>query len=304
MLTARQIDLRKTGIGCSELLAALGKDSRCSRLELYLRKIGELPDIDLSDNERVECGTYMEPAIRVLFERKLGHSIVKLDDTLRHREAPLVGHPDGMIDALDCGIEFKNRDWLIFRDEYGEDGTDQVPLRDLVQCVGYMLLTSKKRWLLGALVGGNERHVFEIGYDDQLAEAILAGVREFWSHVERGEPPEPMTPDEVKLRWPKDLGTPITATDEIIEDLLELAEAKKRLKQAELAEAEPKMRIRRFMQENSELVGPDGKILATWRKARDSKKFDVNRFAEDYPEIYADPEYQRTQTGSRRFLLK
>jgi predicted phage-related endonuclease len=321
-LTAQQKIERSSGVGCSEILAALGKDERCSRVELYRRKIGELPDPDFSDNERVECGDVLEPSIRALFERKLGVSIVKLPGTLRHPTAPLVGHPDGIVTAEpigpdanpariktlfadEPGIEFKNRDWLVFHgheSEYGEDWTDQVPLRDLVQCVGYMTLADKRRWLLGALVGGNERHVFEIHYDEDLVAAILAGVAEFWGHVETLTPPDPSTPEEVKLRWPKDLGTDIAATDEIVEATIEHARLKVRLKALEQEEAATKARIQKFMAENALLTGPDGKLLATWKTARDSDKFDVKAFAEDHPQMHE--RYLKPTPGSRRFLNK
>ncbi|MCA9244457.1 MAG: YqaJ viral recombinase family protein [Phycisphaerales bacterium] len=301
-LTHEQIVARRAGVGSSEILAALGKDSRCSRLELYKRKVGELPDPDFSDNERVLVGSVIEPAIRSLFEDKLGTSIVKFDDTLQHPSVPLVGHPDGIIESMDCGIEFKNRDWLIFRDEYGEDGTDQVPLRDLVQCVGYMELTGLRRWLVGVLVGGNERHLFEIHYDADLAAAIRFGVEAFWEYVKRMRPPPPETPEDVKLMWPKDLGTSIDATSEIETICAELALAKTELKAAEQRENELKAKVQRFMGENAVLVGSEGKPLATWKAPQDSLKFDAKQYQEDHP-LLCDP-YMRKVPNARRFLLK
>lgn len=303
-LTAQQLIARSRGVGCSEVWSALGKDPRCSRVELYKRKVGELPDLDFSDNERVECGTLLEAGIRELFSRKLKHPIVKVPQTLAHPTAPLVGHPDGIVHGFDDepGIEFKNRDRLVYLDEYGEDWTDQVPLRDLVQCTGYMLLTGKRRWLLGAFVGGNERHIFEIRYDEQLAEAIIIGVTEFWSHVERREPPEPMTPDEVKLRWPKDLGTAIEATDNILAECVALNEAVMNRKRAELREADHKTVVQKYMAEHAQLTSPDGKVLATWRTAKDSERIDAKRLRAERPDVWQ--EYAVTQPGSRRFLLE
>lgn len=302
-LTAEQVHARKRGVGCSELLAALGKDPRCSRLELYKRKVGELPELDLSDNERVEAGDVLEPAIRELFSRKLKQPIVKLPDTLMHPDVPLVGHPDGYVLFEDePGIEFKNRDRSVFFDEYGEDWTDQVPLRDLVQCSGYMILTHKRRWLLGAFVGGNERHIFEIRYDEQLAGAILAGVRDFWSHVEQRRPPDPETPEEVKLRWPKDLGTTVVASAEVAELCAQLAGEKAVLKQAEEQKELTETQVKKFMAEAAQLVDADGTLLATWKTAKDSLRFDEAHFAKENPDLYA--KYQRRTPGSRRFLLK
>lgn len=302
-LTAEQVEARKRGVGCSELLAALGKDPRCSRLELYKRKVGELPELDLSDEERIIVGDVLEPGLRELFSRKLGFPIVKPDETVFHPELPLVGHPDGIVLSDDQpGIEFKNRDKYIFSEEYGEDWTDQVPIRDLVQCTGYMILTRKQRWLMGVLAGGNERHVFDIRYDEQLVAAIKVGVRDFWTHVEQRRPPNPETPEEVKLRWPKDLGTTVVATREISDLCVELAGAKSDLKEAETQKEAIEAKVKMFMEENAQLVDSDGTLLATWKTAKDSLRFDEALFAKENPDLYA--QYQRRTPGSRRFLLK
>jgi predicted phage-related endonuclease len=303
VLTSEQIQARKRGVGCSEILAALGKDPRCSRLELYKRKLGELPDVDLSDDERVQAGAVLEPGIRELFSRKLGFPIVKRDDTLFHPEIPLVGHPDGFVLFEDePGIEFKNRDRMVFKEEYGEDWTDQVPVRDLVQCMGYMMLTKRTRWLLGAFVGGNERHIFQVNFDAQLAEAIDVGVRNFWSHVEQRRPPDPETPEDVAIRWPKDIGATVIATHEVAELCAQLAQVKADIKAAEEHEAHLKSQIQMFMQDSAQLVDADGRLLATWKTAKASKKFDTKRFEAEHPALFT--QYLREQPGSRRFLLK
>ena len=302
-LTPEQIESRKRGVGCSEILAALGKDPRTSRLELYMRKIGELPELDLSDNERVEAGDLLEPVIRELFARKIGHPITKPDETLFHPELPLVGHPDGFVLHEDePGIEFKNRDRMIFLDEYGEDGTDQVPLRDLCQCVGYMMLTRRIRWHLGAFVGGNERHLFEIQYDEELAVAIGVGLKEFWSHVEQRRPPDPMTPDDVKLLWPRSIQSTRVATPEIEDLVREHARWKVELKEGKHRMDTAEAQIKHFMAEAGDLVTESGATIASWRSARDSRKFDETTFAYEHPDIYE--QYMRNVPGSRRFLNK
>src|SRR5690606_14007896 len=125
---------------CSELLAALGKDSRCSRLELFKRKVGELPELDLSDNERILFGNLLEPVLRQEFARRMGTEVIVPQQTLFHPTEPLVGHPDGWMPALNRGVEIKTADKFEAED-FGEPGSDQVPIRYLVQCAGYMALT-------------------------------------------------------------------------------------------------------------------------------------------------------------------
>lgn len=299
-LTAEQRQTRKRGVGGSEAFAALGKDPRCSRLELYLRKTGEMPEPDLSKDERVRFGALLEDAIRQEFSRRIERDVTTCA-TLEHPTYPLVGTPDGWMPALKHGVEIKMAD-KFEADDFGEPGTDQVPIRYLVQCACYMALTDSDRWKLCVLIGGNDLRIYEIPRDKELEAAILLGITEFWSHVEKRDPPSPETPTEVRLRWPKDLGHSIIATDEIIEQVAILTNASAEAKTAERIADEAKAEIQRFMQDASQLVHPTGTVIATWRKAKDSERFDAKRFAVEHPAMHA--QYSITQQGSRRFLLK
>ena len=302
-LTKEQLAERARGIGGSEMLAALGKDPRTTRLELYMRKVGELPEPDFSDNQRVHFGVKLEPVIRDEIAERIGHQIIVPHQTLHHPSAPIVAHPDGWIPALGEGVECKAADKHEAED-FGEPDSDQVPVRYLVQCMTYIAVTNAPRWRLGVLIGGNDFRMYTIPRDEQIIDAIQAGAREFWSHVERRIPPDPETPEDVKLRWPKDLGLIARATPEIETMCLELADAKVALKEAEQREGSLKMAIQKFMGEASELVDVQGKRLATWRTAKGFLKFsgDVEAFANTYPDLAA--QYVREQPGSRRFLLK
>lgn len=300
-LTAEQIETRKRGVGGSEILAAIGKDPRCSRLELYKRKVGELPELDLSDNERVRFGNLLEPVIRGEFSRRMGCEVIVPTQTLIHPNAPLLGHPDGWMPALSKGLEIKTAD-KYEADEFGEQDSDQVPVRYLVQCAAYMALTDAESWYLCVLIGGNDLRTYEIPRDPQIEAAVLAGASEFWSHVERRTPPDPMTPEEVRLRWPKDTGATAVASLEASSACWQLRDVKHELKQFELREEELRSEIQRCMQEAGNLVDSDGTLLATWRTAKPSMKFDTEAFAAAHPELYA--QYCKSVPGSRRFLLK
>jgi hypothetical protein len=104
------------------------------------------------------------------------------------------------------------------------------------------------------------------------------------------------------MRWPKDTGEEIFATDEIIDLCMQLSVAKGDAKQAEILKDGIQADVQRFMQDAANLIGPDGNPLATWRTAKPSMKFDEKRFAADHPALHQ--QYQREQPGSRRFLLK
>lgn len=301
-LTERQRAVRTRGVGGSEMLAALGKDSRCSRLELYKRKVGELPEADLSDDERVRFGVLLEPIVRSEFARRMALKVVGRRHTFVHPTLPLVASPDGQIPALGrVGLECKVAD-KFEAEEFGEADTDQVPVRYVVQCTTYMVVRDAPEWFLAVLIGGNDFRIYRIPRDAQIEAAIVAGARDFWTHVEERRPPRPETPDDVKLLWPKSLGTTVIATPEIEATCAEFARAKVALKEAELREGSLKMELQQFMTESSELVDAGGKRLATWRTNKDSEIFDTKAFAAAHPELHA--QFLRTRQGARPFLLK
>jgi len=50
------------------------------------------------------------------------------------------------------------------------------------------------------------------------------------------------------------------------------------------------------------LVTIDGRVLATWKSAKGSMKFDAKLFEQSMPDVYKS--YVREVAGSRRFLVK
>jgi hypothetical protein len=56
------------------------------------------------------------------------------------------------------------------------------------------------------------------------------------------------------------------------------------------------------MGESSTLSSIDGQVLATWKNAKSSPRFDSKLFQSAMPDIYK--QFVRDIPGSRRFLLK
>ena len=77
---------------------------------------------------------------------------------------------------------------------------------------------------------------------------------------------------------------------------------KDQLKKWEDEEEKLKLEIQKFMGVNSELVTLDGRVLATWKSAKGSMKFDAKLFEQSMPDVYKS--YVREVSGSRRFLVK
>jgi predicted phage-related endonuclease len=101
------------------------------------------------------------------------------------------GNLDRVIVGQRALIELKNCDAYVHRysGEWGEDGSDEVPLRYLLQVVHYLAITRYELAYLIALVGGNNLVRYVIHRDLELEERVIEGERAFWTHVEKREPP-------------------------------------------------------------------------------------------------------------------
>ena len=57
-----------------------------------------------------------------------------------------------------------------------------------------------------------------------------------------------------------------------------------------------------YIGQNDTLIDVDGSVLATFKSAKPSKKFDSETFKKEMPEVYE--RYSKLVDGSRRFLIK
>lgn len=177
---------RRNGIGASEASAALGMSPFESPRELYLRKIGALPDKE--ETEAMRWGTLLEPLIAREYERVTRETIFAQQLFLRSPDTPMMATIDAMTES-GHPVEFKAIGQWSAR-ELGEDETDQLPDHWLIQAHQQMLLSGTCRCDFAVLVGGQRLRIFQVERDEELTEALIVGVRAFWGCVERREAPE------------------------------------------------------------------------------------------------------------------
>ena len=81
-----------------------------------------------------------------------------------------------------------------------------------------------------------------------------------------------------------------------------LQQLQSQIKGLEAQEEHLKTLLMNYIGDNSELVTVDGRVLATWRSAKASKRFDSKLFQKAMPDIY--DQFVVESAGSRRFLIK
>jgi hypothetical protein len=134
------------------------------------------------------------------------------------------------------------------------------------------------------------------------APLIEQATRWWFDHVIEDRRPDPVTAAEVSLAYPSDDGSQVLASAEVAEQVAAARELAATIKAQEEELSGLKTEIQRAMGEGSVLVDQFGAPLASWKKAKDSERFDASAFKKAHPDLAA--QFTKVQTGSRRFLLK
>lgn len=276
---------RHSGLGASEALAYCGKDPRCSSLQLYLRKIGEVGE-NPGEDQRQQWGHRLEPVVRDWLAEELGVNIIASPPRVTSAAYPfLFAHLDGDIPSLRAVAEIKTSDRFLAQD-FGEVGTDDVPIRYVLQCHHQMIVTGYRRTHLAALIGGNDARRYVIDYDDQLAISLIARARNFWTHVEERQPPEVVSLHDADKRWPVSTDIETVCDVETVIALERLVNLRGQIKALETDAEVSELVVKKYMGNADCLTDATGTKLATW-KSQSREALDSKALTAAHPEIAA-----------------
>jgi putative phage-type endonuclease len=253
------LEERKRGIGASEAAAALGLSPFESPRELYLRKLGILPEVE--ETEAMRLGTLLEPVIAQEYMRRTGTVLAERQLFLRSDSSPLMATLDAVTSDW-MPVEFKAVGAWSARGLGGEE-TDEVPEHWLIQAHQQMLLAHAWRMEFAVLVAGQRLRIFRVERDEDLCQAIVGGVQAFWNRVlTRVAPPSDARADGriLHLLYPGSEGEVELGDDEAeLVDLYE--EMDQDLKWVEVRRKE--IRARLLEKLGNHAVGrlPDGRSL-------------------------------------------
>jgi len=296
-LSQQQIEVRATGLGGSDAAAAVGLSRWKSRYQLWLEKTGHAEPF--TGNDATHWGNMLEPIVRQEYANRTGLSIITPGETLKHPDFPFVlANIDGIVPddrIVECKTGRPSNDW-------GEPGTSEIPEEYVLQVQHYLMVTQLPRADVPVLLGGNDFRIYHIEADGETQALLLQGEREFWELVQRNEPPEPETPEDIRRRWPKSQDKPRIASGEIAAELQHLLIINRAHKENEERIERMKADIQKYLGECDTLVDERGRKLATWKTAKGATRFDAKAFEQAHPDLYR--EFCRPTEGSRRFLLK
>jgi putative phage-type endonuclease len=286
---------RMTGIGGSDAAAILGASRFKSAVDVWMDKTGQAEPIE--DNAPMLWGRTLEPVIRAHYCAMVGKTVLQ-PAMMRHPVHNfMLANLDGMVMG-DRVLEIKTARTA---DGWGDPGSDEIPLDYAAQVHHYMIVTGLPRADVAVLIGGSDFRIYTVYGDAELHDAMIEKEREFWRLVETNTMPEPQSGDDALKLFAKDNGASMEADDILLDDYNKLKSLREERKQVDARIEEVEDYIKRRMGEAAALAY-NGQTLATWKAAKDSSKFDADAFKAAHPDLFQ--QYQKTQAGSRRFLIK
>jgi hypothetical protein len=155
---------------------------------------------------------------------------------------------------------------------------------------------------LAVLLGGQELKVIKVDVTPEMMLEHVQWCAKWWGFVASDTQPDPETVEQCKMSWPVSESLYALANADLETYCGQLALASRQRKDLEDYEESLKLKIMNFMNSRDVLATMDGNVLATWKSAKGSKKFDAKAFQNAYPQMY--DQFVREVPGSRRFLIK
>jgi len=292
-------EIRKKGIGGSEVAAILGLDTFSSPYKVWLNKTGR--ESSAVDNKYTQAGLILESAVAEFFELRTKYRIIKTSAVQKTFQNPkfefAIGTPDRIYIAnrkVGKGVlECKTTQYVY----------DDIPEKWFIQLQWYLGILGLMYGSVAWLEHGLDFKFKEYEFDRTFFEFMIESVNKFWAeNIIKDVPPEPINSEDIKLMYRKHTeGLTIEATPELIGVHSELSAVKAAIKELEKKESDLTEAIKVVMRD-AEAVVTGERPLFTWRTAKSSQQFDKDRFKADQPELFE--KYQKEVEGSRRFLIK
>lgn len=185
-LTPKQLEIRRGVLGGTDAGAVLGVSKWRNAFDVYAEKVGDAPLVAHEPSPEMLWGLLLEDPIRRYYAELHDVKVRKPRGLVRHdRHRFMAGHLDG--DAGDHGLEIKTARWP---SGWGEHGSDQIPPAYRAQVWHYMYVTGKRRWVVAALIGGNDYREYTLEWTPAIDD-FAAELHDWWqSHVVAKAPPD------------------------------------------------------------------------------------------------------------------
>lgn len=294
--------MRNETIGSSEIAAVLGLDPHRTPYDVWLTKTGQQPEF--SGNEATKRGNILEPAVAEWFEQTYPeYKTASVVPPAIYRHGRCSATPDRVYKEWNGNVticEIKTTRIHVDAENLPQKWFLQAMYQAAVMLKGFNLKADfvYVAWLDAGLNFGAQ--VFLPDYE--FGERLMQSAEDWYSrHVIHGEPPEPVTAEDVKRMYPKSSQKSLQANDSILEVYTKAVESKRRIEAAE-AEYEVYTDALKLAMRDAEELEYMGNTLVTWKSSKDTTRFDAKALKEAQPELYE--KFTKISPGARQFRLK
>ena len=286
-MTAMENVDRTQHLGGSDLAAILGIDRFRTPLDVYLEKRGEGAPVE--ETEAMFWGKDLEDRICRRWATRNNRKIRRRNARIVHPKHPwLGGHIDRDVVGVREGLEAK----LSSADDWGPDGSADIPEHYVPQPHVYMAVTGYDRWHVTALLwsfGPPNQKDYVIERDEEMIGMLIeAGGRFMVDNVRKGVPPDPTSSEQANQLWNKAVvGRTTPITPDVLKAMGELVTEKEVQKASNARRDALELILKSHLQDSEVSVDEAAKALFSW-KSQGSNRFDQKRFQEDHPELFAE----------------
>jgi len=248
MLTDKEIQARREGLGGSDVAALFGLSPWKSPLQIYQDKIEPPQPQEMTEWQKL--GHVLEKNVLIPYYQEHYEGDLSFPSTQLHRTHKfMIGHIDGLVKNTTTLVECKNVGGYKNTDQWGEAESDMVPYPYLLQCQHYMEVFNASETHLVALFGGNKIETFVLKRNEKLIKKIIEKEKSFWeNHVLKKIPPAPSTLNDIRLLFPYASALKeAVATSELLGEIWEYKARIEKLGSAEKEVQKTKIKLQNFM---------------------------------------------------------
>lgn len=300
---------RKTYIGGSDVAAIMGLGAtydgvQQTPLTVYLRKIGEAPQMDAKQQLFLARRKRFEDPIVAMLREEFDGNIVATNKRYRDPEYDFM--------AAEIDWEWADQDGSIQNGEtktvhafafgesqgWGDPGTSDYPVQYVTQNMYGLGITGRQTCIVAAMVGIDNMIFYRLERDDEVIGIMRERVRDFWiKNVLARVPPEPLSYEDCLRLTLRMRGKPVEVDESIAKSISLLREIREESKANEITESEIKFDVLDFIRKKW-LLDPEaevvdnavlnfgGRKIATFN-AQSTNRIDAERLRDEKPEIAA-----------------
>ncbi len=300
MITEEQRQRRKGFLGSSDAAAVFDLDPFRDKTSVYWDKVADMPDDGPTASMR--AGNLLEGAILDYAAQELGVEIERDIEIAPPADLPYMGaNLDGRVDGKTHeGVEAKYDTFTV--DQWGDEGTDQVPERVIVQVHHQMAVAALDRvWVPVLKPRGFGLYV--VDRSEELISQVIEGERKFWDeHVlaelpPSGDPTPPLAYLKARNREPESI---VDLDEAALEAWRELEERRATAKAAKEDVDAAQARVIDLLGDAEGGRLPSGDLI-TFLEQKSAPSCDSKRLRALHPDVYREFFRQGTH---RRLRLK